>query len=143
MLRFTVLIPVLLVGCVSSGDEGMYVLNNSAVPDGSCVLSGSTGQAQLGHGFIDYRSPSSYIMTPLILSRIMKDERATDHANRTIQLRGADVALTLKAVSVEDAAGNYRTTQPNKVYPSFSVLFSGSLGPGGSVTLLIRISISK
>lgn len=145
MLRLTALIPLSLapalaltaVACVDSGDEGMYVLNNTAPPDGSCVLSGNPGQPQLGHGIIDYRSPIPYVMTPLLQSRIQMVEGADD-SSRTIQLRGADVTLTLKAVTLESGT-SFTSTQPNKVYPTFSVLFSGSLPPAGYVNAFVDI----
>src|SRR5687768_3032036 len=110
MLRLAALAPLVLVACVDTGDEGMYVLNNTAV-GGTCSLTGSPEQPFISHGTINYLSTSAYVLTPLIQSRIVASETDTDTAQKTIQLRGADVTLTLKAVSIQHADGSVTTTQ--------------------------------
>jgi hypothetical protein len=137
MLRLAALIPLALVACVDSGDEGLYVVNNSAVTGTSCVLNGSPMQPQLGHGLIQVDSPLPYIMTPLLQSRITAAENVDD-ISKTIQLRGADVTLTLKAVSIE-RNGAFTTTNPETQLTQFSTLFSGSIAPGASVNAFVDI----
>ena len=137
MLRLAALMPIALVACVDNGDEGMYVVNNTAVTT-ACALSGSPDQAFLGRGMIHYASPSAYVMTPLIQSRIASGESDVDEIQRTIQLRGADVTLTLKAVSVE-RDGQFTVTHPEADLTQFSVLFSGSLPPSGYVNSFVDI----
>ena len=137
MLRLAALIPLALVACVDSGDEGLYVVNNSAVTGTSCVLNGSPTQPQLGHGLIHVNSTLPYVMTPLLQSRIATAENV-DEVSKTIQLRGADVTLTLKAVSIE-RDGQFTTTNPETQLTQFSTLFSGSVAPGASVNAFVDI----
>lgn len=137
MLRLAALIPLALVACVDSGDEGLYVVNNTAVTGTSCTLNGSPMQPQLGHGLIHVDSTLPYVMTPLLQSRITAAANVDD-ISKTIQLRGADVTLTLKAVSVE-RGGSFTTTNPDTQLIQFSTLFSGSIAPGASVNAFVDI----
>jgi len=136
MHRLVALLPFVLVACVDSGDKGMVIVNNAAVSD-SCVLTSNPDGAQRGHGTIYSGSPDAYVMTPVIQSRITTTDNV-DTVSRTIQLRGADVKLTLKAVTIE-AGGNFTTTNPNKAYPPFSLFFSGSLPPGGFASAFVDL----
>jgi hypothetical protein len=137
MLRLAALIPFTLIACVDTGDEGIYVLNNTAITGETCALTGSPTQAQIGHGTISVYSPTAYVMTPLIQSRIQTAENVDD-ISKTIQLRGADIRLTLKAVSIE-RGGQFMNTNPEKEYPGFSVLFSGSIAPAASVNAFVDL----
>lgn len=140
MLRLAAaLVPVALVACVDSGDEGMYVLNNTAVGSESCSLSGSPDQPFISHGVIYYGSSFGYLLTPLIQSRITASETDTDQAQKTIQLRGADVTLTLKAMSVQAPDGSISTSQSETQLGQFSSLFAGAVTPGGSVNVGVDI----
>jgi hypothetical protein len=138
MLRFAALMPLALAACVDSGDEGIFVLTNSAVTASSCSLTGSPDQPQLGHGIINVGSPIAYVMTPLVQSRIQTSTEGGDDISRTVQLRGADIKLIIKAVSIE-TGGQFTTSEPNTVLPPFSVLFSGAIKPGGSVNAFVNI----
>ena len=132
MLRLAALIPVLLVACVSSGDEGMYIVKNIAVTD-SCSLSASPDTPFRSKGLIHYSSTASYLFTPLVQSRFMSSTDSDD-ISRTVQMRRADVTLTVKAYSV-----GLQTRQADMVLPTFSSLFSGALPPGGFVSLAFDI----
>jgi hypothetical protein len=137
MLRLAALIPFTLIACADTGDEGIYVLTNTAVTGDSCALTGSPSQAMIGHGLISVYSPSAYVMTPLVQSRIQAVE-GVDDISKTIQLRGADIHLTLKAVSLM-RDGQFINSNPEKPYDGFSVLFSGSIAPGGSVNAFVDL----
>jgi hypothetical protein len=137
MLRLAALIPLALVACADSGDEGIYVLTNTAVTGESCALTGDPMQAMVGHGLINVNSPVAYVMTPLVQSRIQSVENVDD-TSKTIQLRGADIRLTIKAVSIE-RDGNFMVTNPNTELPGFSVLFAGAIKPGGSVNAFVDL----
>lgn len=128
---------LLLVGCANQGDEGMIVLNNTAVTGGTCTLTGGPEQPFSSHGEIFAFGDQGYFLTPLIQSRV--STRATmgsgssapiDPLTRTIFLRGADVQLNVRARTV-----GLTTTQENTVIGPYSVLFSGSLPPGGTVNV--------
>jgi len=141
MLRLASLTTALaLVGCADNGDEGMTVINNTAVVGETCSLSGDPTQPFKSHGEIYALSPYGYTLTPLISSRIMSSigtgntGTTVDPLQRTIFLKGADVTLTLKAVSIE-TNGAYTVSQPESLLGQFSVLFSGSLPPSGSVNV--------
>jgi hypothetical protein len=142
-MRFASLTAALvLVGCANSGDEGMIVLNNTAVAGDTCALTGEAGQAFMSHGQIYAQSNLGYTLTPLIQSRVSTATvgggtgmtTPVDPLTKTIFLRGADVSLTLKAVSIE-SGGQYTVTQPETNIAQFSVLFSGSLPPSGTVNV--------
>lgn len=134
-LTSALLLAVTSVGCANQGDEGMTVINNTAVSGTSCVLTGSPDQPFKSHGLIYALSPLGYTLTPLISSRVqMGTEVNADDLQKTIFLRGADVTLTLKAVSVENN-GSFTVTQKDTVVDQFGVLFAGSLPPAGSVNV--------
>src|SRR5687767_10279637 len=100
MTRLVALVPFALVACVDTGDEGMVVLQTAAIT-GDCALTSNPDGAQLGHGIIFSGSPEPYVLTPVIQSRITAGENI-DEVSRTIQLRGADVTVTLKALTLRD-----------------------------------------
>src|SRR5436309_2946438 len=83
MLRLLTLTAVLaLAACANSGDEGMIVLNNTAVT-ATCTLTGSSSQPFIAHGQIYAKSPNGYLLTPLIQSRVVMTD-STDVSQRTI-----------------------------------------------------------
>lgn len=138
MLRHAALISALvLVGCADTGDEGMIVLNNTAV-SGSCDLTGDPSQPFVSHGEIYALSNKGYTLTPLIQSRVTSGDQtggtAPDPIQKTIFLRSADISLSLEAVSIE-TGGAFTDTQPKVNVGQFQVLFSGSLPPSGSVNV--------
>lgn len=114
-LAFTLLV----VGCADKGDEGFFILNNTAPPVGgaTCTLTGDAGQPFIAAGAISYLSPSGYVFTPLLQSRITAVMGM--ESERTIHLEGANVTLQL---------ANGGTMQ------SFTALFSGSIAPNNGTT---------
>lgn len=136
-MRVTLISIFALVACAEQGDEGMYVLNNTAVTD-KCVLTGTTSQPFMSHGEIYAFGDQGYFLTPLIQSRLVSPE-GVDPIQNTIQLRSANIELTLKAVTV-----GLTNTQPDTSLGSLTALFSGALPPSGSVNVgfeLIPLSI--
>jgi len=127
---------LILVGCASQGDEGMIVLNNTAVAGSSCMLTGDATQPFVSHGQIYAGATRGYTLTPLIQSRVTigMTEGAQDLLQKTISLRGADVQLTVKATEILEN-GVYTTSSTERALPGFSVLFSGSLPPSGTVNV--------
>ena len=106
MLRLTTLTAVLaLTACAETGDEGMIVLNNTAVTD-TCSLSGAPSQPFIAHGQIWAKSPNGYFLTPLIQSRVTSAD-SVDDTQRTIFLSGANVSLEVKAVTIEKPDGSF------------------------------------
>ena len=91
---------VLLVGslsaCADKGDEGMFILNNTAPPVGRDVHAHRrSGAAVHAAGEISRHAAAAatgYVLTPLIESRITAV--MGDEAERTIHLEGANVTLT-------------------------------------------------
>ena len=129
---------LVLFGCANQGDEGMIVLNNTAV-SGACTLTGAAGQPFLSHGELYALGNNGYLLTPLIQSRVTAETGGmgtADLIQKTISLRGADISLTVEAVSVRNGDGSYSVSTPaNKQVDPFSVLFSGSLPPNGTVNV--------
>ena len=124
MLRY--LSIVALAGCLAhSGDEGMVVLNNTAITGNMCTLLGTAGQAFQTQGVISSLSPFAYVLTPFLQSKISVGD-PTDVAQvlqRTIQLQGARVDLSV--------AGG-KVSLPNN---HFAALFSGDLPPQGTANV--------
>jgi hypothetical protein len=114
-LAFTLLV----VGCADKGDEGFFILNNTAPPAGgtACTFTGDPGQPFISAGAISYLSPDGYVFTPLLQSRITAV--TGQESERTIHLEGANVTLTAPATGA--------TT-------NFTALFSGSLAPNNGTT---------
>ena len=114
-LAFTLLV----VGCADKGDEGFFILNNTAPPAGgaACTFTGDPGQPFIASGAISYLSPDGYVFTPLLQSRITAVTGS--ESQRTIHLEGANVSLQV---------ANGGTTQ------NFTALFSGSLAPNNGTT---------
>jgi hypothetical protein len=117
-MRFSVLIFVFAAaGCANTGDEGMFIVNNTAPPIGTvCTLTGDPAQAFLAHGSIVANAPSGYLLTPLLKSRV--DALAGHEDQRTIHVGGANIVL-----SRADTAGNLSQVA------TYTSLFSGSLDP--------------
>jgi hypothetical protein len=135
MLRVTTLTAILaLAACADTGDEGMIVLNNTAV-ESTCTLSGAPTQPFIAHGQIWAKSSEGYFLTPLIQSRV-KSADSVDDSQRTIFLTGANVSLEVKAVTIEHADGSFAAGPAvTLAQPKFSSLFSGSLPPAGTVNV--------
>jgi hypothetical protein len=137
MLRLASLTSVLaLFGCANQGDEGMIVLNNTAIA-GACTLSGTKGQPFIAHGQIYAYGSAGYFLTPLIESRVVLAEGDTDLTQRTIFLKGANITLEVKAVSIEKPGNVFSTGSItlSGTDAQFSSLFSGSLPPSGTVNV--------
>ncbi len=115
---------LVLVGCAGSGDEPMFILNNSAPTGTTCALTSDPMQPFLSHGSVEVGH--SYLLTPLIESRIT--DPMNDPQTRTIHLQGANIVL-----SAVDASGNL--VQVSK----FTSLFSGSIAPLGAVNVAFEV----
>jgi hypothetical protein len=135
MLRVATVVLALGACVATTGDEGMYVLNNTAVSGQSCTLNGTTSQPYLPRGEIYAQSPIAYLLTPLLESKLAAPAEGTDPTLKTIQLHSADIQLTVKSISIQHADGTFSSTQPNTMLPQFTSLFSGALPPGGSVNV--------
>jgi hypothetical protein len=113
-----VLLVSAVSACADKGDEGMFILNNSAPPEGAmCVFTGAVTQPFIAAGSISISSLDGYFFSPLIESRITAV--TGQEAERTIHLEGADVTLSV-------ANGG-----PSQ---SFTALFAGSVAPNGGTT---------
>lgn len=142
MLRLATLSAVIaLSACANQGDEGFIVLNNTAVTT-TCALTGDPAQPFIAHGEIYSKSPEGYVLTPLIQSRVQSSGAGSgatvDPTTRTVYLKGANVSLELKAVSIERADGSFAT--PMTTYTEkHSALFSAALPPSGSVNVAFEL----
>jgi hypothetical protein len=122
------LIPAFALGaCADGGDEGMDILNNTTVQTGTtCTLTGLTGQAFTSQGVISAASPTGYLATPLIESRITA--LMGQESQKTIQLQGATVHLSLPP-------GNTAAITLDPGEAAFMAPFSGDLPPSGTVNV--------
>lgn len=143
MLRTAALITSALAfsGCVAdSGGEGFIILNNTAPPIGMCMLTGALGQPFISHGQISTLSPAGYLFTPLLQSKLVAVS-ATD-TTKTILFQGANIDLTVEAVTIEHADGTFAKPMPPTLVGTdgkFQALFSGSLAPGGTANASFEI----
>lgn len=143
MLRAAVLFTSTLAfaGCVAdSGGEGFVILNNTAVPSDSCAFTGDPTQAFIAHGQIFSGSPAGYLLTPLFESAITND--TTSELQRTIMFSGANIELTVEALTITHADGSTTNATPPTLEGTegkFRVLFSGSLPPGGSANVAFEV----
>jgi len=119
---------LLFVGCASKGDEGWFILNNTApTPTAlSCMLTSAPGQPFFATGTIDTNKNNGYVLTPLLQSRI--DFTAGHEAERTIHIEGANIVLSA-------AGADGKLAQIS----AFTTLVSGSLPPLGTVNLAFTI----
>jgi hypothetical protein len=144
MLRTAALITSALVftGCVAdNGGEGFIILDNTAAPIGMCLLTGTIGQPTVSHGQISTLSPSGYLFTPLFQSKI--SAAAGQETARTLTFEGANVDLTVEAVTIQSANGTFTKVMPPPTLDGtdgqFQALFSGSLPPGGTANASFEI----
>lgn len=129
------LAPFALVGCLANtGDEGMFIVNNTAVTGTTCTLTGMTGQPFTAAGIIAAGSPSGYFFTPLIESRITADLTMADQVEqRTITLEGAHISLSATGATGQSVA----IAEPN-----YDALFAATVPPLGDVNVGFEL-ISK
>jgi hypothetical protein len=125
------LVPTLLAGaCANSGDEGMDILNNTTVPTGNaCTLTGMTGQAFTSQGVISTASPTGYLATPLLESRITA--LMGQESQKTIHLQGATVHLVPAVGSTAVMLDSFEA--------AFDAPFSGDLPPTGTANVGFEI----
>lgn len=146
MLR--VLAPALFTlafaGCVAdNGGEGFVIVSNELIMTGipQCtVLAASTGPF-LSRGEISTRSTSGYVLTPVLQSQITSESTA-DMLQRTITLQGANVELTVDALTIGHADGTFTKATPPVLQGTdgkFLSQFSGSLAPGGLTGAIFEI----
>lgn len=117
---------LVLAGCADKGDEGMFVMNNTAPTGEQCTLTGDSKQPFLPSGAIAAGISANYILTPLIQSRITA--LAGHELERMIHLEGADIVLS-------SVATDGTLTQMDE----FTSLFSGSVSPLGTANVIFPI----
>lgn len=143
MLRAAVLFTSTLAfaGCVAdSGGEGFTILNNTAAVGTTCMLTGGMGQPFVSHGQISTASPAGYLFTPLMQSQTTA--LTGMEAQRTIQFSGANVELTVEAMTIEHADGSFTMPTPPVLMGTagkFQSLFAGSIPPGGTANVAFEI----
>jgi hypothetical protein len=117
---------LLLVGCVDKGDEGMFVLNNSAPTGTMCAFTSDPAQAFLPSGVVMAGFGQGYAVNPLVQSRI--DATVGHELERTIHLEGANVIL-----STADSSGKLQQSA------TFTALFAGSVPPLASTNVSFEL----
>lgn len=146
MLRVlaTTLVTLMFAGCVAdNGGEGFTIIANEALMVGapSClVTAASTGPFQ-SRGEISTSSPSGYLLTPVLQSDITS-QSMTDTLQRTITLQGANIELTVSALTIGHADGTFTHATPPTLMGTdgkFLSQFSGSLSPGGITGTIFEV----
>jgi hypothetical protein len=123
-----------------NGGEGFIILNNTAPPAGMCLLTGALGQPFISHGEISTLSPSGYLFTPLIQSKLATVNMSD--TTKTILFNGANIELTVEAMTIQHADGTFTKPTPPTLEGTdgkFQALFSGSLTPGGTANVSFEI----
>lgn len=146
MLRVlaTALITLAFTGCVAdNGGEGFVIVANEFIPVatiGCMVLPVATGPFQ-SRGQISTRSQSGYVLTPVMQSNI-STQSMTDILQRTITLQGANIDLTVDALTIGHADGTFTKATPPALTGTdgkFLSQFSGSIAPGALTGLAFEI----
>jgi hypothetical protein len=128
-------------GCAAdSGGEGFVILSNEFVMPGTTVCSvtaAATGPF-VSHGMISTQSQSGYVFTPVMESNItaVPGEELT----RTITLQGANIELTVAAMTVGHADGSFTKATPPALTGTdgkFQSQFAGSLPPNSGISGMI------
>jgi hypothetical protein len=143
MVRAAALIisTLAIAGCeADSGGEGFVILNNTAVTGDMCSLTGVAGQAFISHGQINSGSPVGYVLTPFMQSAITAE--TGQELQRTIMFSGANVELTVEAITVTHSDGSSTIVPPPTLMGTegkFQSLFSGSLAPQGTANVAFEV----
>jgi hypothetical protein len=139
-----------LAGCVADGGDAGFVIRNNLAPDESeCSFMPSASAPFVSRGTLHTRTPSPYLLSPLIESRLTAAEGQV--SVRTVALMGAKIDLEIGPISVEDAQGGLvfscaaegasacfgeaeRATLAAAGTTKFRSLFSAPLAPNGGLT---------
>lgn len=135
-----------LLGCAANdGDGGMIVLNNSATAADTCSFTADVNEPFLASGTLVLNSPSPYLLTPLIQSKITPVMGM--ELQQTIEFRGAKIDLDIPTIKTH-AGGTTNTysfdsselsTMHDQGITHFKSLFSGSVGPQGFANVAFDI----
>lgn len=146
MLRVlaTALFTLAFAGCVAdNGGEGFTIVSNEAVgaAAATCAVNPSATGPFQPRGEISTRSPSGYVFTPVLQSNITSLS-AGDTLQRTITLQGANIELTVSALTIGHPDGTFTHATPPTLMGTdgkFLSQFSGSIAPGGITGSLFEI----
>jgi hypothetical protein len=129
-------------GCVAdSGGEGFTILSNQFVMPGTvgCTITPAATGPFLSHGMISTQSQSGYVFTPVMESEITAV--TGEELKRTITLQGANIDLTVAALTVGHADGSFTKVSPLPALMGtdgkFQSVFSGSLPPNSGLSGMI------
>jgi len=128
-------------GCVAdSGGEGFVILSNEFVMPGqtACTVTATATGPFVSHGMISTESQSGYVFTPVLESNITAV--AGDELTRTITLQGANIELTVAAMTIGHADGTFtKATAPTLMGTDgkFQSQFAGSLPPNEGISGMI------
>jgi hypothetical protein len=137
MLRATAfaLFSLTFVGCVAdSGGEGFSIVSNEFLVQGGmgCEVMASATGPFLSHGQISTFSQSGYVFTPVMQSSITATT-AEEMQQRTITLQGANIELTVGAMTIAHSDGTFTKATPPTLDGTdgkFQSQFAGTLPPG-------------
>lgn len=129
-------------GCVAdSGGEGFTILSNAFVMPGAigCQIPAAATGPFLSHGTISTQSQSGYVFTPVMESNI--SAVTGEELQRTITLQGANIDLTVAALTVGHTDGTFTKVSPPPTLMGtdgkFQSQFSGSLPPNSGLSGMI------
>ena len=129
-----ILLTLAFTGCVAdNGGEGFTIISNEYIAAGTtgCMLTASATGPFLSRGQISTLSQSGYLFTPVMQSNISTQSMA-DLIQRTITLQGANIDLTVDALTIGHANGTFTKATPPTLMGTdgkFLSQFSGSLPP--------------
>lgn len=139
-----ILLALAFTGCVAdNGGEGFTIVSNEYIPTGTigCMLLASSTGPFLSRGQISTLSPSGYLFTPVMQSNISTESMA-DLIQRTITLQGANIDLSVDALTIGHADGTFTKATPPTLMGTdgkFLSQFSGSLVPNTVAALSFEI----
>jgi hypothetical protein len=133
MPRSIIIISLLLVACVSNGDEGILIIKNVA-PGAGCTFMASEDEPFFSHGVLTLDDPNFpmpvYVVNPQMKSRITALDTEIDQ--KTIITSGADVDVSFADTTL--FSSSELDDLKSQGLTHFKQLFSAPITPNGGLT---------
>jgi hypothetical protein len=121
---------VLVVGCAADDYDGGIFVRQAVAPGDGCSITAQIGEIGVSHGALSSLSPTAYVITAQMQSKITADTMA-QVPQRTVLLTAANVDLTFPGSTLFTAAE--LADMKSSGITHFKSLFSAALGPNLSI----------
>lgn len=128
-----VALAVSLAACADDTGGGLVIRQNLAPPETGCIFQPEATSPYFARGTISMFSPSPYVMTPLIESRITAMDGM--ESQRTVLVRGARVDLRIEGATADNASIDITAADFPAGSLKFTSLFSAPVAPNGGLSV--------